>query len=118
MLPGAAQINTLAQRLSETPIAPGASAKKAGDNLARLVAARIGTKRAARAFAPILTATTIEQAKARLTLVPDYGNTEPAGESVTASLDKPTVSTPIIGQRQAILDQAQTGSLPQPPDFS
>lgn len=36
----AAQIDTLAQRLSETPIAPSTSAKKAGDNLARLLGAR------------------------------------------------------------------------------
>jgi len=35
----AAQIDTLAQRLSETPIRPSASAKKAGDSLARLLAA-------------------------------------------------------------------------------
>jgi hypothetical protein len=28
------------------------------------------------------------------------------------------VIAPIIGKRQAILDQAQTGALPQPPDFS
>ena len=34
----AAQIDCLAQRLSETPIEPSASAKKAGDNLARLLA--------------------------------------------------------------------------------
>lgn len=36
-----AQIDTLAQRLSEAPIEPAANAKKAGDNLARLLAARI-----------------------------------------------------------------------------
>ena len=43
----AAQIDTLAQRSSETPIAPSASAKKAGDNLARLLMAGIGKDRAA-----------------------------------------------------------------------
>ena len=46
----AAQIDTLAQRLSETPFEPATSAKKAGDNLARLLAARIGDERAALAL--------------------------------------------------------------------
>ena len=36
-----AQIDTLVQRLSETPFEPATSAKKAGDNFARLLAARI-----------------------------------------------------------------------------
>jgi hypothetical protein len=70
----AAQIDTLAQRLSETPIEPTTSAKKAGDNLARLLAAQIGTDRAALAFTSIMTAATFDQAEARLTLVLDYGN--------------------------------------------
>ena len=34
-----AQIDTLAQRLSDRPIEPGASAKKAGDTFARLLTA-------------------------------------------------------------------------------
>ena len=46
----AAQIDTLAQRLSETQIEPATSAKKAGDHFARLLAARIGAERAALAF--------------------------------------------------------------------
>ena len=70
----AAQIDTLAQRLSETPIEPATSAKKAGDTFARLLAARIGTERAALAFTSILIADTFDQAEARLTLVLDYGN--------------------------------------------
>jgi hypothetical protein len=44
----AAQIDTLAQRLSEAPIEPTTSAKKAGDNLARLLVARIGAERGVR----------------------------------------------------------------------
>ena len=36
-----AQIDTLAQRLSDTPIIPATSAMKAGDSFARLLAARI-----------------------------------------------------------------------------
>jgi hypothetical protein len=115
----AAQINTLAQRLSETPIELATSAKKAGDNIARLLAARIGDERAALAFTSIMSADTFDQAEARLTLVLDYGNREPAGEPITAPLDEPKAATaPVIGKRQAILDQAQAGALPTAPDFS
>jgi len=114
-----AQIDTLAQRLSETPIEPATSAKKAGDNFARLLAAKIGAERAALAFTSIMTAETCEQAEARLTLVLDHGNTEPAGEAIPTVDEMPkAAAAPIIGKRQAILDQAQTGALPQPPDFS
>ena len=65
----AAQIDCLAQRLSETPIEPATSAKKSGDAFARLLAARIGDERAALAFTSIMTADTADQAEARLTLV-------------------------------------------------
>ena len=115
----AVQIDTLAQRLSETAIEPSASAKKAGDAFARLLAARIGTERATLAFTSIMTADTFDQAEARLTLVLDYGNPDPAGEPITAAEEEPKAATaPVVGKRQAILDQAQTGSLPQVPDFS
>ena len=115
----AAQIDTLAQRLSATPVAASASAKKAGDNLAFLLAARIGDERAALAFTSILIAATAEQAEARLTLVLDYGNTEPAGEVAKVAVEEPKPPTATaIGKRQAILNQAQTGALPQAPDFS
>ena len=113
----AAQIDSLAQHLSEAPIAPSASAKKAGDNLARLLAARIGDERAALAFTSIMTAATLDQAEARLTLVLDYGNIEPAGEPIPAVAEEPKAAT-ASGKRQAILDQAQTGALPSAPDFS
>ena len=115
----AAQIDTLAQRLSETPIEPATSAKKAGDNFARLLAARIGAERAALAFTSIMTADTCDQAEARLTLVLDYGNPEPAGEAAPAQEHEPKFAiTPVIGKRQAIVDLAHTSALPQPPDFS
>ena len=115
----AAQIDTLAQRLSETPVAPSASAKKAGDNLARLLAARIGAERAALAFTSIMTAETCDQAEARLILVLDYGNPDPAGEAPPAEEEEPkAVPAPLVGKRQVILDQAQTGTLPTAPDFS
>ena len=115
----AAQIDTLAQRLSDTPIEPATSAKRAGDNLARLLAARIGTERATLAFTSIMTADTFEQAEARLTLVLDYGNPDPAGEAITAAEEEAKAApTSVIGKRQAILDQVQTGALPNAPDFS
>ena len=115
----AAQIDTLANSLSETPIEPATSAKKASDNFARLLAAWIGAERAALAFTSIMTADTVEQAEARLTLVLDYGNPEPAGEANPVPADEPKAPTAsAIGKRRAILDQAQTGALPQPPDFS
>jgi hypothetical protein len=115
----ASQIDTLAQRLSETPIEPSASAKKAGDTFARLLAARIGTERASLAFTSIMTAATADQAEARLTLVLDYGNPDPAGEPIPLKEEEPKAAiTPVVGKRQAILDQAKTGALPPAPDFS
>ena len=115
----AAQIDILAQRLSETPIKPATSAKKAGDTFARLLAAKIGDERAALAFTSIMTAASFDQAEARLTLVLDYGNPDPAGEaiSMTDEMPKPA-AVRIIGKRQAIVDQAQTGALPMAQDFS
>jgi hypothetical protein len=115
----APQIDTLAQRLSDTPIEPATTAKKAGDNFARLLAGRIGAERAALAFTSIMTAATAEQAEARLTLVLEYGNTEPAGEPIPTPVDEPKAATaPVIGKRQAIVDLAHTGALPTAPDFS
>ena len=115
----AAQIDTLGQRLSDTPIEPATSAKRAGDNFARLLAERIGTESAALAFTSIVTAATADQAEARLTLVLDYGNPDPAGEPIPLEGEQPKAAiTPVIGKRQAILDQAQAGALPTAPDFS
>ena len=115
----AAQIDTLAQHLSEAPLAPSASAKKACDNLAQLLVAGIGEERAALAFTSIMSAETFDQAEARLILVLKYGKNEPATAAISAVAEEPkAVIAPVIGKRQAILDQAQTGALPQPPDFS
>ena len=115
----AAQIDTLAQRLSETPIEPATSAKKAGDNFARLLATRIGTERAALAFTSIMTAETSDQAEARLTLVLDYGHPDPTGEPIPAGEEEPKAApAPVIGTRQAIIYLAQKGALPTAPDFS
>ena len=115
----AAQIDTLAQHLSEAPLEPSVSAKKAGDNLAQLLVAGIGEERAALAFTSIMSADTFDQAEARLILVLQYGNNEPATDTTPAIVEEPAAAiAPAIGKRQAILDQAQTGVLPQPPDFS
>ena len=115
----AAQIDTLAQHLSEGPIAPSTSAKKASDNLAQLLAAGIGEERAALAFTSIMSADSFDQAEARLILVLKYGNNDADTAATPAVAEEPkTVIAPVIGKRQAILDQAQTGALPQPPDFS
>jgi hypothetical protein len=115
----AAQIDTLTQRLSETTIEPSNSAKKAGDAFARLLAARIGAERAALAFTSIMTAETFDQAEARLTLVLDYGNPDPADEQTPAAEEEPKAApAPVVGKRKAILDEAHTGALPQAPDFS
>ena len=66
-----------------------------------------------------MTAATAEQVEARLTLVLDYGNPDPAGEPIQAPVDEPkVVLATVVGKRQAIRDQAQSGALPQPPDFS
>ena len=115
----AAQIDTLAHHLSETPLVPSASAKKAGDNLARLLDAQIGSERAALAFGSILSSDSFDQAEARLTLVLDYGNTEPAAQLIPALAGQPVVPvTPSTGKRKAILDCGQSGALPPAPDFS
>ena len=63
----AAQIDTLAQHLSEAPIAPSASAKKAGDILAQLLVAGIGEERAALTFTSIMSADTFDQARTQVT---------------------------------------------------
>ena len=84
-----------------------------------MLAAQIGAERAALAFASILTAATAAQAEAQLTLVLDYGNTEPTTDAIPAPVEDETAATaPAIGKRQAIRDQAQTGALPKVPDFS
>ena len=115
----AAQIDTLAQHLSEVQIAPTVSAKKAGDTLARLLVAGIGEERAALAFTSVMSADTFDQAEAQLILVLKYSNNDPAPEPSPAVAEEPkAAATPVIGKRQSILDQVQTGVLPEPPDFT
>ena len=66
-----------------------------------------------------MTADTFDQAKARLTLVLDYGNRDPAGEAIVGPADEPKAAPAlVVGKRQAIIIQAQSGAHPQAPDFS
>ena len=52
-------------------------------------------------------------------LVPKYSNNDLPSETISPVAEEPNATaTPVIGKRQAILDQAQTGALPQSPDFS
>jgi len=83
-----------------------------------LLAARIGTERAALAVTSIMAAAPFDQAEARPTLVLDYGNTDPADEAAPTKAKPKVATTPAIGYRQAILDQVQTGALQQAQDFS
>ncbi len=113
------QIDTLSQRLCESQIAPSASAKKEGDNLARLLIAGIGEEPAILAFTSIMSAATFDQVEARLNLVLKYGNSDPAAEASLAGAEEQKAAiAPVIGKRKAVPDQAQSGALPQPPDFS
>ncbi len=115
----AAQIDILAQHLAEAQIAPSVSAKKAGDNLAQLLVAGIGEERAAITFTSIMSADSFDQAEARLILVLKYGNNAPVAEASPGAAEEPkALIAPVIRNRQSILDQAQTGALPLPPDFS
>jgi hypothetical protein len=70
----AAQIDTLAQHLSQTPIKPATSAGKANDNLARLLTAPIAKRsphdrRHRRTGTVILPAPAVDQASHRKYLV-------------------------------------------------
>ena len=100
----ATQIDILVQRLSQTPVAARTSAKKTGDALARLLAARIGDERAAIAFTSIMTADTFEQADARLTLVLNYGSAEPVAGAVPAAVKEPKAATALIIPTALLID--------------
>jgi hypothetical protein len=76
-------------------------------------------------------ADTADQAEARLTLVLEYSNPDPAGEPIRQPVEAPTPVdepklgnkprpriTPMICKRQAVVDLAQSGTLPTAPDFS
>ena len=51
-------------------------------------------------------------------MVLDYGNTGPAGEATPETGEPKAATAPVIGKRQAVLDQAQNGVMPWAPDCS
>ena len=128
----AAQINRLAQRLSQTPLGRSASVANAAERFERLLAARIGAERAPTAIKAILTAPGFETAEGRLVVeieadAPDIpveptpaADPTPAAITRPASASKPTAEpNPQRRRRDADLEaKARQGELPPPPDFS
>jgi hypothetical protein len=133
----AAQINRLAQRLSETPLGRSASVAAAADRFERLLAVKIGADRAPLAIKAILTAPGFEIAEGRLVAeieadepevaaLPVEPLAEPALEPVadlapeTEAASKPAaVPNATRRRRDADLEaKARQGELPPPPDFS
>ena len=124
----AAQINRLAQRLSEVPLGRSASAAKAGERFQRLLAAKIGAERAAGAAQAILGAPGFETAMGRL-VAEIEGEEFPVAEDPAAAADPapvaeadPEATAPPSARRRrrdADLDaRARQGELPAAPDFS
>ncbi len=135
----AAQINRLAQRLSDKPLGRSASATTAAERLQRLLAVRIGSERAGASAKLILASPGFETAEGRLvaeiecdedeadvgTIVP-----EPAIQPVVAPVKaiqivdsprpEPAASTSAPRRRKDANLEARSrqGELPPPPDFS
>jgi hypothetical protein len=133
----AAQINRLAQRLSEAPLGRSASVAAAADRFERLLAAKIGADRAPNAIKSILTAPGFETAEGRLVAEIDACEPDatmelaPIVEPEPVTLAVPTVETlpalpelataPSARRRRRDADieaKARQGELPPPPDFS
>jgi hypothetical protein len=135
----AAQINRLAQRLSEKPLGRSASATTAAERLQRLLAVRIGTERATASTKVILAAPGFQTTEGRLIAEiechedeADLGTMKPeaapepipvpvAGTETLAPLPpEPVISTSAPRRRKdADLEtRARQGELPPPPDFS
>jgi hypothetical protein len=133
----AAQINRLAQRLSEAPLGRSASVAAAAERFERLLAARIGAYRAPLAIKAILTAPGFKTAEGRLVAELEADEpgveptkaepiAEPALEPVadlapeTEAASKPAaVPNATRRRRDADLEaKARQGELPPPPDFS
>lgn len=112
----AAQIDIVAQHLSEAAITPSVSAKKVGDKLAQLLVAGIGLEHAALAFISIMSADTFDRAQGPADFGPEIRQQRTAQRDEPAVAEEPKAA--IARQAQAILDQAQTGALSQAPDFS
>jgi hypothetical protein len=132
----AAQINRLAQRLSDKPLGRSASATTAAERLQRLLAVRIGAERAAATAQAILGAPGFETAEGRLVAEVECDEDEAdVGTLAAAAAVVPApASAPVIANRTSLQPQpaavprrwkdadlearARQGELPPPPDFS
>jgi hypothetical protein len=132
----AAQINRLAQRLSDKPLGRSASATTAAERLQRLLAVRIGAERAAASARTILGAPGFETAEGRL--VAEIECDEDEADVGTMAVDTavvpepnpvpdtennmtPKTETTAAPRRRKDADleaRARRGELPPPPDFS
>ena len=132
----AAQINRLAQRLSDKPLGRSASATTAAERLQRLLAVRIGAERAAASARTILGAPGFETAEGRL--VAEIECDEDEADVGTMAVDTavvpepnpvpdtennmtPKTETAAAPRRRKDADleaRARRGELPPPPDFS
>ncbi|MCA3503517.1 MAG: hypothetical protein IOD05_09770 [Rhodobacter sp.] len=132
----AAQINRLAQRLSDKPLGRSASATTAAERLQRLLAVRIGTERAAASAKVILGAPGFETAVGRLVAEIECDDDE-ADVGTLAAADavanapalvlttapetslQPEPAAASRRRKDADLEtRARHGKLPPPPDFS
>jgi hypothetical protein len=132
----AAQINRLAQRLSEKPLGRSASATTAAERLQRLLSVRIGSERAAATAQVVLAAPGFETAEGRLVAEIECDEDEadvgtmaaaaavanaPAHVSVItteAALQPEPAAAPQRRKDADIEAHARQGELPSPPDFS
>jgi len=132
----AAQINRLAQRLSDKPLGRSASATTAAERLQRLLAVRIGAERAAATAQVILGAPGFETAEGRLVAEiecdedgSDVGTLAAAAAVVPAPAQVSVITTETSPQPESaaaprrrkdadIEARAWRGELPPPPDFS
>ena len=130
-----AQINRLAQRLSEAPLGRSASVAAAAERFERLLAAKIGSDRAPKAIKAILTAPGLETAAGRLVAEIDACEPDAPAEPATppvapepiiepaliveeAAEPAPAPSAPRRRRDADIEAKARQGELPPPPDFS
>ncbi len=90
----AAQINRLAQRLSDKPLGRSASATTAAERLRRLLAVRIGAERAAASAKVILGAPGFETAEGRLVAEIEYDEDEADGGTLAAAAAEASAPAP------------------------
>jgi hypothetical protein len=132
----AAQINRLAQRLSDKPLGRSASATTASERLQRLLAVRIGAERAAATAQVILGAPGFETAEGRLVaeIECDEDEANVGTMAATAAVVPALAQVPATGTETTLQQEptaaprrrkdadvearARQGELPPPPDFS